>query len=153
MSLHCKCTTLETLICRARCHVTWCWDWVKSGLGCWGEWRCTVRLFTSAVGRIPARASAFLPLGKDPSEYVEGLQLKSLRSVRLQTLTNRHTCWEGIPPQDLFMWMYWNFILSHFSCSSCYGSIILMFAERHWWYYDCSAVAVSIMHWTWTCCC
>jgi hypothetical protein len=46
ISLHWKCT-LETvlLIGRVWRPVTWCWDWVKSDLGCRGMWRCTVPLF------------------------------------------------------------------------------------------------------------
>jgi hypothetical protein len=56
---------LETvlLICRAWHHVTWCWDWVKSGLGCREVYRL---FFTIAIGVISQpRAPAVLPLGKD----------------------------------------------------------------------------------------
>jgi len=46
--------------------------WLKLAWGVGGDLRCTVRLFSSAVARSQPRASAVLPLGKDPSEYGEG---------------------------------------------------------------------------------
>jgi len=105
---------------------------LKVALGVGGSGGVPSRLFTSAVvARSQLRACTVLPLGKDPSEYGEGLLLKSLRSVRLQTFTNCHTCWEGLPPQYFFTWMCRSFILPHFSSSSCYGSRVLIFAERH----------------------
>jgi hypothetical protein len=61
-----------------------------------------VRLFfTTAIdARNQPRFPPGLLLGKDPIEYFGGL-----RSVRLQMLTNRHTCWEGLLPQNLFTWI------------------------------------------------
>ena len=113
---------------------------------CWGSGDVLSRLFISAVvARSQPCTSTVLPLGKDRSEYGEGLYLKSLRSVRLQTLTYRRTYRDGLPPQYLFTWMIRNLILPHWSCTSSYDSTVLMFADRHLWYCDCPAIAVSIM--------
>ena len=68
--------TLETvlLICRVWCHVTWCWDWVKSWQGCPGSGGVRLSFFSTVVdARSQPPASGGLPLGKDPVEYFGGL--------------------------------------------------------------------------------
>jgi len=66
----------------------------------------SVSFFTTTVDvRSQPPSPGSLLLGKDPIEYFGWLYLKSLQSVWLQTLTNRHACGEGLPLQDLFTWM------------------------------------------------
>jgi hypothetical protein len=139
------------LISRVWWHVTWCWSLVKSGQGCWGSGGIHLSFFFYHNSRCETSASC-------PGQFAIGIRSHWIfRGPLVEATPACENADAHKPPHVLgrvatarlvHVDLCRSFILPHFSCTSCYGSTVLMFPKRHLWYCDCPALAVCFVHWT-----
>jgi hypothetical protein len=138
------------LICRAWRHVKWCRDWVKSCLGCRGEWRRTVPLIHlgRSCEKSASRLRRFTP-GKgfqwiwrgplvEVTSFCETADAHNLPHVLGWVATKYLLTWACVGVSFCPIWVAGPLMAAQSWC-----------LQSNTW----GTVTVAVMHWTWTVCC